>query len=743
VEQFSRRQGFRLMLGATQAVLLGAAGCPLTGYAATVTGIPGLLAYWRFSNAQQLIDQTGGGRHGTFDGPVSLVAGLPTDSDAATHLPGTLVGTVPHDGGLALAAFSISGWFNIRALPASGAAGILSKDLNGIALGDLTLRVWADGSLELLCQDATESHIIEAGSIAIGVDYHFAITADASGIELWLNGSFIGKEAAFTDGWASNTQQLLFGRAQWSANILNYYLDEVALFSRVLTDGEIVALSQVSVAPTAIETSASVEEGSAIVLAIVDNCTFVGRKSDLIVEVWDGNSWETSASTINGTVSVNASNDLVFTADASTGPGTDSFLYRITDPNGVSNSAEIDVTIADSGGGEPEPLGLCFILSSSSVQVNSSGALGDAVTAANGGGPRNILIQPGTYSGWNQTLNFAGSEGDPITISPRDGLGSVTLTNSAWTLAGARGVVERLHWNNAELKFAEGSHHCRISRNRFRQIGRRTITLKGFDHRINHNDFAEYQANDDPKSCITAFASHINAGVVGRILMDYNYLHDINKSNDVKDQVPMYLSTGAAWNKFPGFIVDHCLLQNMDIAGLGEYIVVKHSGMIIRFCTFDNLDAGYLQQRLGSGWEVRSNWFQSMTGAPLKSWDDNAVPGVFPLVIGNRLVSGDLWVGAGTRTDENATNAYHASIGGKYIGNVMSNGSIRVGEMWSNQPNNIAAQNNTLYQNTASGGEVIINATGTTHNVDNQPYVAAVKLTSSDVGPLASDPLCP
>jgi hypothetical protein len=35
-----------------------------------------------------------------------------------------------------------------------------------------------------------------------------------------------------------------------------------------------------------------------------------------------------------------------------------------------------------------------------------------------------------------------------------------------------------------------------------------------------------------------------------------------------------------------------------------------------------------------------------------------------------------------------------------------------------------------------------VNAIGTTHNVDDEPYTPAAKITASDVGSNAPDPLC-
>jgi hypothetical protein len=325
------------MLGATQAVLLGAAGCPLAGYAATVTGIPGLLAYWRCSSAGGFYDTTSGDRHGTFDGAVSLGPGLPSESDSASHLPGTVIATVPHDPGLALPALTLSLWVRLSDLPASKTA-IVSKDQSGLFDGDFAITVDEDGELGAQFQSSSgESPIFHV--ISPDVVHHLVVRADETGFEFWVDGRHIRKETSFTAAWTNNSQDIIFASAPWSARILDLWLDEVALYNRALGDNEIIALSQRTADPVANGLSAVVDETESVAVDVASVSEYVGRKASLVIEVVDQAAF--------GVATVNAGNDIEFVASAVNADEEDSFTYRITDPNGTSNTATVDVEIHD------------------------------------------------------------------------------------------------------------------------------------------------------------------------------------------------------------------------------------------------------------------------------------------------------------------------------------------------------------------------------------------------------------
>jgi hypothetical protein len=191
--------------------------------------------------------------------------------------------------------------------------------------------------------------------------------------------------------------------------------------------------------------------------------------------------------------------------------------------------------------------------------------------------------------------------------------------------------------------------------------------------------------------------------------------------------------------------------------GTGEIMVVKIGGWKVRFCTFLDVPSDYLQFRGPGNCEFRSNWFENA----------REVHGFGPnqLLIGNRFIgSVDFWapVGNASFADIMADFAnlgarYAPATGSRYIGNRFGSGNLRVGDYWGVDTNpgaDLPASNNLLEANTRDSGgnaHVLLASrygvspaqTNTTINATTgEPFVAAVKLTSSDVGLLADDPLC-
>jgi hypothetical protein len=139
------------------------------------------------------------------------------------------------------------------------------------------------------------------------------------------------------------------------------------------------------------------------------------------------------------------------------------------------------------------------------------------------------------------------------------------------------------------------------------------------------------------------------------------------------------------------------------------------------------------------------------------------------LVIGNRFIGAiDAWAPVGNNSYASvvagtAVPAYYMpATNSRYIGNRFGSGRLRVGEYWSNDtddPADLPANNNLLEANTrdsegsdgqpahlliASKFGVSPAQTNTTVNgTTTEPFTPAVKLTASDVGLLAPDPLCP
>ena len=337
------------MLGATQAVLLGAAVCPLAGYAATVTGIPGLRAYWRLGEGSGtwMGDTTVGARHGTYTLPVGFGApGLPQDSDGAVSFNATGYATVAHDTGLALSALSVSLWFQLPNIPTGRQAILFSKDGSGLLDGDFVIAVEEDGELYVHFQDTSTSHRITSDiTIIPNITYHVVVTADATGFALWHDGRHMGGSTGFTGAWIANTRNIQVAKVAWQAALTEAVIDEIALYECVLMDEDIIRLSQRSEAPVANDDSATVEENDTVAIDVALNDHWVGRPDDLTVEVMSQGS--------NGMATVVGSR-IEYAADDLTAAATDSFTYRITDQNGTSGIATVgvDITVPMGGGGD-------------------------------------------------------------------------------------------------------------------------------------------------------------------------------------------------------------------------------------------------------------------------------------------------------------------------------------------------------------------------------------------------------
>jgi Concanavalin A-like lectin/glucanases superfamily/Right handed beta helix region len=734
-------------------------------YAAEIDGLSGgpPLAYWRLGEAGgPKITDRAGARHGTYSGTIGYgAAGLPQNSDNAIDFAAVGQGAVPHDSGLLLPAFTLSFWFKAHSYPVDFARmPVITKDQSGNVDGDFNVTIEDEGSALVQFQVAGGARSLSLTSeLTLEVAHHVAIRADATGFDAYLDGQYVGKNTDYTDAWSANTQPLRFADVPWSAIDGDCVLDEVALYDRVLTDAEVFQLAQRQIAPVAVNDAAGVPEGATTAVDVTANDTYVGAKSALTVQI-------VSQPSGGDSVAVNANKDIAYTAGAVAADTARSFTYRITDPNGTSNTATVNVTVQNVGGPAASNVN-CYVESGTdTVVVNSAAALEAAVNAAPPG--RNILIAPNTYPGGTITFSSSGpADKKPIVIRPQNGIGTVTFDNPTWTFAAgsSRIVLSKLFFNNACL-VVNGTNH-RITRCQFRQINSQCITIfTATDTRVDHCDFSGYVLHTTVnKGCVKVDNVSMSNQAVNRTLIDYCHIHDIRQNTNLQQGNLLWFGSGGgpAWKRNTNIIVDHCLIDDIGRWGSGEFIVVKTSGVKFRFCTFSNmapteevpgLPAGrsynkqYLQQRMGSGMEVRGCWFENMNPAgALKVFDDKNVAGLSPLIIGNRFI-GDLsmWIGAGDYIPGGAKpgpgGGYHACVGGLFVGNIMGTGTIQVGQLFSNFTVVEDAQNNVLEANI--GTVVPLNHAETSQiGTTAQSFASAVKLEAADVGLAAPDPLCP
>ena len=739
------------MLGVSQAVLLGAAGRPKSDYALTVSGIPGLLAYWRFSSTSGLIDAASGQRHGTYDGTASLVPGLPAGSDAATHMAGNVAATVPHDPGLLLPAFTLSFWVQLVETPTDSNWYFITKDGSGLFDGDFGIRFTPE--LDLNARFQTVQGATAPGvtfGVDLGVPYHVVVTAGTHGLAMWVDGRLAGTDDSYTGGWTGNAQPLHFAGTAFNSFLANVILDEAALYSRVLGNSEIIALSQRTDPPLAFGDSHQVLGGSTAVLDVVANDAWVGRREALVVQIVTQPGF--------GTVTVRSDKAIAFEADPVTSDQSDSFSYRITDPNGQSGFASVNVALQNvAPPPPPSGLAMCFVESGAdTVVVGSAAALASAVNNAPPG--RHILVAPGTYAGGTQTLHANGTATHPVVVRPQQGPGTVTFNDATWNITGDRLILSKLYFNNAGLEPRDGAAFTRITRCRFRDIGRVCVRLfAATDTRIDHCDFSDFRSSTSQKGCCQMRHTQIGDGSCKRVLFDCNYVHDSMPGTGANGSEPIGASSssGGAYNSNPELIVDHCLFTNFRIPSEGEIIGAKFVGAKVRFCTFLDVPSMYFNcPRNGHDWEVRSCWFEGGRNPTLQVMSDNG------LIIGNRFFGGEnlaLFAGTRTRTETLAQGSqgggnYDTCRGARVIGNVLGTGQIQVGSYWNNETPTVRAQSNLLAANIRNGGAAttgngvnLIFETGTTVQSAvpaGFDFIPAVKLTPADVGLEAPDPMC-
>ena len=353
------QSAFKSWLGIRMTLLLSSvgsiAGCvrpEAEGYARTVEDLAGgpPLAYWRLgeSGGQQMTDRMGG-HHGSYVNAVQFGAsGLPQDSDGAVDFAGTGYAEIPDDPGLHLSAFSLSLWFRLPTSPGEGQNwAIISKEQPGLNVGDFGVYLFENEELMVQFQDASTTHRLSTSpSISHSKNYHLCVRADNTGFDAYLNGEYLDKNTSFIDAWASNSQPIRIGFAPQLTEQANAIIDEVALYHRILSEAEVIELSQRTEAPVAANVSFVVPESQTAVLNVVNHDTFVGQKANLTVQIVSQGSF--------GTATVRGDKDIDFAANAVTQDQADSFTYRITDQNGTSNTATVSLTVQDTasnGGG--------------------------------------------------------------------------------------------------------------------------------------------------------------------------------------------------------------------------------------------------------------------------------------------------------------------------------------------------------------------------------------------------------
>ena len=446
----------------------------------------GPLAHWRLGDADgsRRLTERIGGRHAAIDGAVRFgAARLPENSDAAIDFGGTGSATVAHDAGLELAAFTLSFWLKLNALPAGDVIWyIINKGQAGGFDGDLLVRLDDEGGLEIQLQSATPGrHSVSADGLDTDRAYHVCMRADGEGFDAYLNGQYLGKNTGFLGAITANHQDLQFAVAPFSVEPANVVLDEILLYDRKLSEREVLTLAQRTQAPKAVDDAVKVPERGTTPIEVLANDTYVGTPELSVEEQPEGG----DLAAPDGLV-------IKYTAGAVAENTARSFRYRITDQNGESNIATVRVSVRAKAARLVSNAN-CYVESGTgTVVVNNMNDLVARVNDAHSTGLRQILIAANEYDGRNLTFEPRGTEANPIVIRPRGDIGTVTINEAQWTLANTSSwlVVSKLFFNKSRIVL--NGDHNRITRCRWRQLRSAAVNfLTARDCRVDHCDFSE------------------------------------------------------------------------------------------------------------------------------------------------------------------------------------------------------------------------------------------------------------
>lgn len=731
---------------------------PAPTYEQAILAIPDLVAIWPFAElAGTDLSASFGGFDGTYSGsPTFGAAPLPVGSIRSTNFGGVASAEVPHNAAFALSAWSFLIWFKATA-PVEPELGLIySKDQSGVIAGDYSVFTDAANALSVQFQSDTDTFVLpERRVLDPDTAYALISRADGTGFDGYLTGRYLGKNTSFTGAWAANTQPIRFATVPWTTILGKVTLAYAALWGRVITEAEVLALSQNTALPVAADIEAAVPESATTNIQVLRPSSWVGS-NPTITPVLQPSGGDSVASSGAGIDKVAA-----YTAGAVSADTLRSFQYRLTDPNGQSPSpGTVRVTVVNTPTSAVSNAN-CFTFNETDViNVDSISGLVSAVNNAPPG--RTIKLAPGTYneSGTSRSFNPRGTAANPIVVRPNGARGSVTITGARWSMANgsSRLAFANLYFSNGRIT-VNGSHH-RVSRCRFRSISGTCVSvLAGTEVRVDHCDFTDWVSGTGQFGLLRVNDNEIGAGSSHDYLFDYNYFHDIDPTIDGNAQEFVGLQDASnAFDMTPGLIIDHNLFYRIGYFGNeGEIIGAKTRGIVLRFNTFLEIGTGYINApRIGAEFEIRSNWFENTARSNFVMVRSNS-----PLVIGNRFQTGFLEISAGdiyfnpsTPLTPGVSTPYAACSDARVIGNIMhAAGTIRVGAVNFTQGGvDVPARRTNLHLNTVSGGGTAhtlqANQSGTTFNSDSEPFVAATKIAvpslavGDQVGMFAPDPLC-
>jgi hypothetical protein len=209
----------------------------------TLAGEPGLVAYWTFDEGQGKTahDLSGNGLDGTLNGSPKWVNGQlggALDFNGSSDFV-----EIPQNPRLSITgAITIAAWTNMRA-NSSGEMAIVSK--GGWAANDLPYELTEERGGVIFWQFYNDAgrDSCSPNSPSAGEWHHIAATYDGKVFKCYIDG-VLGEEWAYAGAMPQNTASVTIGCRSRGGTFFNGMIDDVRLYDRALTAGQIkVALA--------------------------------------------------------------------------------------------------------------------------------------------------------------------------------------------------------------------------------------------------------------------------------------------------------------------------------------------------------------------------------------------------------------------------------------------------------------------------------------------------------------------
>jgi hypothetical protein len=379
----------------------------------------------------------------------------------------------------------------------------------------------------------------------------------------------------------------------------------------------------------------------------------------------------------------------------------------------------------------------------SSEVVSSAAALETAVNNAAPG--HHILVVDGTYSLGTRIFTASGVKRRPIVIRPQNSRGNVAFTSPLIHMNGSWLVLANIFMTSPRIR-SDGGHYNRVTRCRFRTINSQCIDVQptmGNFWRIDHCDHSDYTPGNN-RIFYRNGSSSLTNGYGKAVLIDHLYAHNCiipsGQGGGANEIIAIGTTSHNALTSYPASTVERCLFTDVNIDGEGEIVHGKANDTVWDRLTFLNCASMYMSLRGGWHCQVVSVWFENIGGSSggFNAW------GPDHYIAGCRFASSAARVAPGGDTTLDARIAggagYPHALDTQIIGCV---GNFSVGTIWNNRtPADFPATNTRI--EACTGTITFGEHTGTTQSeTADEPFTAAVKLTSSDVGMAADDPLVP